>query len=195
MQKWFRVKQVMRCITLVVFLSLVVVTGSYAADFPLIITTKHTVLMFNTEEDVALFNDSIRYEAGNSLASIFSTPSSNDVQKEVMRKVDLLFEKVQLILDMRKPMPKVIVRIHSNEMQLGESFRKLYQRGNPPRGWYFFENNTVYLNVKDVRENMFAHELGHSIIDNYLSVRPPAATAEILAQYVDMHLFEEVRHY
>ena len=185
----------MRCNTLVVFLSLVVAAGSYAADFSLIIPTKHTILMFNTEEDLGLFNDSIKYDAATSLSSIFSTPSSGDVRKDVIRKVDLLFEKAQLILDMRKPMTKVTVRIHSNEVQLGESFKKLYQQGNPPRGWYFYENNTVYLNVKDVHEGMLAHELGHSIIDNYFSVRPPAATAEILAQYIDKHLFEELRHY
>ncbi len=195
MQRWLWVKQLMSRNTLVVFLSLVFVTGSYAADLPLIITTKHTILMFNTEEDMATFNDSIKYEAASSLASIFSTPSSSDVRKEVIRKVDLLFEKAQLILDMRKPMNKVTVRMHSNEVQLQESFKKLYQQGGNLRGWYFFDNNTVYLNVKDVHEGMLAHELGHAIIDNFLSVRPPRATAEILAQYVDAHLFEELRKY
>jgi hypothetical protein len=193
MRRWLWAKQLMSCNTLVVFLILVVVTGSYAADLPLILTTKHTILTFNTEDDVATFNDSIRYEAANSLASIFSSPSSSDVQKDVIRKVDLLFEKVQLILDMRKPMKKVTVRIHSNEGQLKGSFMQLYQQGNNPRGWYLFENNTVYLNVKDVHEGMLAHELGHAIIDNFLSVRPPKATAEILAKYVDVNLFNEVK--
>jgi hypothetical protein len=37
---------------------------------------------------------------------------------------------------------------------------------------------------------MLAHEMAHSIIDHYLRVRPPHATAEILARYVDGHLFE-----
>jgi hypothetical protein len=193
MRRWLWAKQLMSCNTLVVFLILVVVTGSYAADLPLILTTKHTILTFNTEDDVATFNDSIRYEAANSLASIFSSPSSSDVQKDVIRKVDLLFEKVQLILDMRKPMKKVTVRIHSNEGQLKGSLMQLYQQGNNPRGWYLFENNTVYLNVKDVHEGMLAHELGHAIIDNFLSVRPPKATAEILAKYVDVNLFNEVK--
>jgi hypothetical protein len=32
--------------------------------------------------------------------------------------------------------------------------------------------------------------MAHSIIDNYLLVRPPKATAEILARYVDSHLIE-----
>ena len=33
-----------------------------------------------------------------------------------------------------------------------------------------------------------AHEIAHAIIDHYLLIRPPRATAEILAHYVDEHL-------
>ena len=58
-----------------------------------------------------------------------------------------------------------------------------------------YEYNTVYLNVQDVHEGMLAHELAHAIIDNFMAVRPPRATAEILATYVDKHLFEEVKTY
>lgn len=49
--------------------------------------------------------------------------------------------------------------------------------------------------VQDVHEGRLAHELGHAVIGHYLSVRPPCATAEITAKYVDKHLFEELRKY
>ena len=42
--------------------------------------------------------------------------------------------------------------------------------------------------MQDVHAGMLAHELAHAIIDHYLTVRPPAQTAEILARYVDSHL-------
>jgi hypothetical protein len=35
---------------------------------------------------------------------------------------------------------------------------------------------------------MLAHEMAHCVIDHYLLIRPPMATAEILARYVDSHL-------
>jgi hypothetical protein len=41
--------------------------------------------------------------------------------------------------------------------------------------------NTIYLNVDDLHEELLAHEMAHAIIDHYLLVRPPPATAEILA--------------
>jgi len=56
------------------------------------------------------------------------------------------------------------------------------------RAWYIYERNTIYLNVRDVNEGIVAHEMAHAIIDHYLLVRPPRATAEILARYVDEHL-------
>jgi hypothetical protein len=40
----------------------------------------------------------------------------------------------------------------------------------------------------DLHEGMLAHEMAHCIIDYFLLVRPPVASAEILARYVDEHL-------
>lgn len=166
-----------------------------AADAQHVVTTRHTILTFNSVEDMAVFGDAIQFAESNSLASIFSSPSPGDTKKELVRKIDLLFEKVQLILDMRKPMNKVKIKVHSNQAQLQQSFRKIYKKDDNPRGWYLFDNNTVYINAEDVQEGMLAHELGHAIIDHYFSVRPPRATAEILAKYVDLHLFDEVKQY
>ena len=39
-------------------------------------------------------------------------------------------------------------------------------------------------------QGMLAHEMAHSIIDHYLTVRPPKRSAEILARFVDKHLAE-----
>ena len=89
---------------------------------------------------------------------------------------------------MRKQMKKVTINIYQNKDQLNKAFESIYSGSCRIRGWYRYRNNTVYLNVQDVHEGMLAHELAHAIIDHYLSVRPPRATAEILARYVDSHL-------
>ena len=164
-------------------------TGKYK------VITKHTVLIFNSREDMIVFNKAIDYETSISLSSFFSSSNSFDREKELIRKVDLLFEKVQAILDMRKGMKKVRVRLYSNADQLKKAYRKIFGRTCHIRGWYVYDFNTVFLNVRDVHEGMLAHELGHAIIDHFLTVRPPRATAEILAKYVDKHLFDEVKTY
>lgn len=168
---------------------------SYATGQLYKINTQYTRLIFSSRKDVATFNKSIAFPTKKTLSGLFSGSSSEHIERELPRKVDLLFEKVQQILDMRKPMRKVRVRIYKNNAELQKAYRKIFKRKGNVRGWYVYEYNTVFLNVKDVHAGMLAHELGHAIIDHYLEVRPPRATAEILARYVDEHLFEEVRRY
>jgi hypothetical protein len=65
-----------------------------------------------------------------------------------------------------------------------------YQTSISIRAFYIQKNDTIYLNIDDLHEGMLAHEMAHAIIGRYFLVRPPRSTAEILAQYVDKHLFE-----
>ena len=89
---------------------------------------------------------------------------------------------------MRKKTKKVIVNIYQNRDQLNQAYTAIYKKECHIRAWYIYEFNTIYLNVEDLHEGMLAHELAHSIIDHFLLVRPPSASAEILARYVDSHL-------
>ena len=57
------------------------------------------------------------------------------------------------------------------------------------RAWYIYDLNTIFINVQDIDEGILTHKLAHHIIDHCLKVRPPKATAEILARYVDKHLY------
>lgn len=175
------------------FLSLGNVAVGYAASIK--IETKYTIMYFNTIPDMRKFSSSVDFPSKIKIGVLFSTPTDDRVRRHLVNKVDRLFRKAQAILGMRKRMPKVKVRVFSNKNQLQKKYFNLFKKKNNPRGWYIYRFNTVYLNVKDVHEGMLAHELGHAIIDNYLSVKPPRATAEILAKYVDIHLFDEVKKY
>jgi STE24 endopeptidase len=45
--------------------------------------------------------------------------------------------------------------------------------------------------TSDEVEVVIAHEMGHAAIDHYFAIKPPEKIAEMLAQYVDMHLGQE----
>lgn len=160
-----------------------------------VVNTRFVQLVFSSDKDIRRFNNKIDFATGSGFGSFFSTPSDAQVEKELIRKVDALFIKVQRILDMRKKIRKVRVNIYSNREELHQAYYKIFKRKCTIRGWYLFERNTVYLQVEDVYEGMLAHELAHAIIDHYLTVRPPRASAEILARYVDDHLFDEVEQF
>lgn len=126
---------------------------------------------------------------------MFSSSDSNKMINKVKKKVDALYERVQEILNMRKRMKKISINIYRNKKQLHAAYRKIYRKSRKLRAWYAYEYYTIYISLDDLHEGMLAHEITHSIVDHYLSVRPPGATAEILALYVDSHLFEQYMHF
>ena len=91
---------------------------------------------------------------------------------------------------MRKYMRKVKIEIYADKKKMQAAYSQKFKTQGHYRAWYRFDQNTIYLQVKDMHEGMLAHEMAHAIIDNFLKVRPPRASAEILARYVDTHLHD-----
>ena len=154
----------------------------------------HAIIHYQSLEDLKKFNSKVKYgpEHWNS-AGLSSTSGSDDLAETVAKKVDAIYERVQEILGMRRKIEKPTVKIYQDRPQLDEAHAgiskgKLGFRGL--RAWYVYETNTVFINANDLHAGLLAHELAHSIIDHYLLIRPPAATAEILARHVDRHLFK-----
>jgi hypothetical protein len=119
---------------------------------------------------------------------MFSGSKSGNMESRLKTKMEALYKRVQDILDMHKKMEKISINLYHNEEQLKDAYMRIYNQPCRIRAWYEFRHNTIYINVNDVHEGMLAHEMAHGIIDHYLLVRPPTATAEILARYVDSHL-------
>ena len=157
----------------------------------LAIETRHTLVLYRAPEDLARFDRKLKYgPSSRGLKSLFSQQSADNLKDRVTEKVDALFERVQEILEMRRKMKKPTIFVYPNRQELHAAYRKLFNRPCNVRAWYQYSTNGVYLNARDLHEGMLAHELAHAIIDHYLLVRPPTATAEILARYVDSHLKE-----
>ncbi len=164
--------------------------------FPLILETKYTILHYRSIEDLEDFDDEIDYSEEGVFSRLFSSSDVDDLEEKVKNKVDALFRRAQEILDMRKIMKKVIIKIHRNREEIKRAHAEIYgtarrsSNRRVPRAWFRYKNNTAYINLDDLHEGMLAHEMAHAIIDNNLVIRPPRATAEILARYVDTHLFD-----
>lgn len=161
------------------------------------IETQHTVIRYNSADDLEKFDRKIDFSPGEfSLKSLFSSSGSKNEREQFNEKIDALYERVQEILDMRKKSKKKVkIQLYSGKKELQEAYKALFGGELNVRAWYIFETNTIFINVNDAHEGMLAHEMAHSVIDHYLTVRPPRATAEILAVYVDTHLFRKTKKY
>jgi len=156
-----------------------------------ILDTKYTKIHYHFQKDLKNLIRNIDYSPSSiGLKWFFKKKSPGDIENEIKLKIDAVYEKVQEILDMRKSMEKVTIYISHDKQELHSLYRTIYKTPCRLRAWYVYESNTIYINADDIHEGILAHELAHSIIDRYLLVRPPKATAEILARYVDSHLFD-----
>lgn len=163
--------------------------------------TKYLVINYRSQEDLRQFDRQLKFNGGgkSGFSGFFSglsrsSDSGHSFEKQLAEKVDSLFEKVQLILDMRKPV-KVNVQLYPDQKSLHEAYYRIYGKQGQLRAWYVYEFNTIYLNVQDLFDGMLAHECAHAIVDHFFDARPPRATAEILARYVDDHLNKEAKTY
>jgi len=153
--------------------------------------TKHTKIRYHAKKDLEKFNSMIDYSpVSMGLKGLFSKQDSDDLTDKIKQKVDAVYERVQEILDMRKLTDKVNVNIYHDKKELYAAYYEVFQKSSQLRAWYIYESNTIYINATDMHEGILAHEMAHAIIDQFLTVRPPSATAEILARYVDGHLFD-----
>ena len=151
--------------------------------------TAYTIIYYADKKGLEKFNAKIDYgpsDWGRNRRQVKNF--SEELFERITPKVDAIYERVQELLDMRKAMEKVVVRIYPDTRELSKAYEEIYGKTCQIRAWYIFEYHTIYLNVDDLHEGMLAHELAHAVIDHFLLVRPPPATAEILARYVDSHL-------
>ena len=104
--------------------------------------------------------------------------ASEDVELAKIR-VDEIVEKVQSLLGMYP-----------------EAFRVEIALGPPQEksdvAYYSHETRSVTVAPNRVTDGVLAHEIAHAVICAYFAEPPPAKTQEILAQYVDRHLWGEI---
>ncbi len=150
--------------------------------------TCYTVILYKSEKDLEVFTRKIELSCKTSLLYFFNRHKSS-LKHLARSKVDRIFQKVQELLEMKRPLEqKVTIKLFPDKNCLKKAYQYLYNDDGIPRAWYNYHNNTIYLNVMDLHAGMLAHEITHAVIDNYLLIHPPRATAEILAQYVDTHI-------
>ncbi|MCK4851521.1 MAG: hypothetical protein KAS86_00250 [Candidatus Omnitrophica bacterium] len=93
-------------------------------------------------------------------------------------RVDRLIDRVQSILDMYPDNFRFKIELHTE-----------YKKGLIAA--YYRDRNSVKVYADKVTDGVLAHEIAHAVICNYFNPPPPAKMQEILAQYVDRHLWSD----
>lgn len=106
----------------------------------------------------------------------------------------MIVERVCRILDMYPPNLHFNIYIYT----LQRDIEKLYFRMGAshifekiPIAFYSHKSKTIYVSLENITSGVLAHEIAHAVINFHFHTPPPQRMQEILAQYVDKHLWEE----
>lgn len=153
------------------------------------ITSRYARIFYEDYETLRLFNRRVKL---GSLSSILKRrhPEELSIEKQVSEKIDIIVDRVKAILDMYPKNFSVDIKITPDSNLVQSIYKRRYYRDVEFVAFYSPQERAIYISAEDARSNILAHELAHSIIDQYFGVAAPVKIHEILAQYVDEN-FEE----
>ena len=113
---------------------------------------------------------------------------SEPEEVKLTAKFDTIFQRAQEILDMYPAGVHVTVKVLRDRDEVEGIHADRYGYDTDAVAFYDFEDNTVFVAMKDLSEGVLVHEMSHCIIDHYFRVRPPRKIEELLAMHADEHL-------
>ncbi|MBN2121394.1 MAG: hypothetical protein JW734_10125 [Candidatus Omnitrophica bacterium] len=139
------------------------------AEFDKSFLTKYSTIYYTQDKDI---DDFIWRLGGQKLE--FATD-----RNLASSRIDRLIKRTQMILDMWPKDFKVNIYLHRGVLQ-------------PNRvAFHDSKSNSLHICVDYASDGVVAHELAHAIIDQYFPLSTPTKMQEILAQYVDRHLWSD----
>lgn len=106
----------------------------------------------------------------------YQGPNVSDL---TVNRVDEIVERVQTLLDMRPP------AFHF------DIYLKPTYSGSGTIAYYSHETRSITAIANRVTDGVLAHEIAHAVINASFTPPPAEKSQEILAQYVDQHLWSE----
>lgn len=108
----------------------------------------------------------------------------------IARQVDLIVTEVRKHLDMYPSDLRFNIRIYSTYVEIEAVYMTFAASGKPPIAFYSHRTRSIYVSNENVTDGVLAHEIAHAVINFYFVTPPPSKMQEILAQYVDRHLWD-----
>ncbi len=151
------------------------------------ISSRYTTIIYSNETQLRRFNKEIKL---GSLSYLMRNKTSINFEDEIKNKMDVLIEKVESILEMYPREIKISIVLLDSEKEVQGIYHRKYGRHVDFIAFYSPKDKTIYLSINDVELAVLAHELAHAVIDHYYGITTPAKIHEVLAQYVETHLFD-----
>lgn len=132
--------------------------------------------------------------SGTLSKGLFSYIEASKNPDVVKNRVDNIVERVSKLLDMYPSGLNFNITLYPKDKDVERAFLSmggLRTFETSPIAFYSHKRRTIYVSLEKLSAGVLAHEIAHAIINVYFDIPPPERMQEILAQYVDRHLWEE----
>lgn len=147
--------------------------------------SRYATLVYPDRQVLQEFNDNLRL---NRKLNFAMRKNVVTVADEVLAKLDIIIEKVQIVLDMFPDFYHVQFVLLPDDDDVARVFKQKYGKRVNHIAYYSLSEKTIYISVDDTNLRVVAHELGHSVVDHYFKVRPPYNIHELMAQFAEKHV-------
>ncbi|MBI5563234.1 MAG: hypothetical protein HY894_10360 [Deltaproteobacteria bacterium] len=105
-------------------------------------------------------------------------------------RIDEIVGRVRTRLDMYPGGLSFSIRIFPTYVEIQAAYAAFGGVQKPPIAFYSHKVKGIYVSLPDLTDGVLAHEIAHAVICFYFVTPPPGKMQEILAQYVDRHLWD-----
>ncbi len=147
--------------------------------------SRYVTLSYPNREVLLAFNDNLRLNRKLNSALRKNVVTMAD---EALAKIDIIIEKVQIVLEMFPDYYHVNVVLLPDDDDVARMYKSKYGKRVDHIAYYSLSEKTIYISVDDTRLKVVAHEIGHSVVDHYFKVRPPYTIHELMAQFAEKHV-------
>jgi hypothetical protein len=103
--------------------------------------------------------------------------------------LDDIFEKAEVALDIfPQPLQKINVLLCDDYVEVRKVYKERYQKDFDGIAFISLGRMEIVISIPDTNLNVFAHEVGHAIVEQYFKPRPPYILHELMAQYCEKHI-------
>lgn len=145
--------------------------------------TEYASITFADEQDLHTFTRNI----ATGMSFLLERPERNPLLAKT--RVDKIVDAVCAILDMRPLNLRFSIVLLKTQAEVTAAFRATGGSGTAPVAFYAHGNRSITLAIASINDRILAHEIAHAVICIYFGVPPPERMQEVLAQYVDKHLW------
>ena len=147
--------------------------------------SRYATILYPNGQVLREFNENLRL---NRKLNYAMRKNVVTVADEVLAKLDIIIEKVQIVLDMFPDFYHVRVVLLPDDDDVARVYKKKYGKRVSHIAYYSLSEKTIYVSVDDANLRVISHELCHSVVDHYFKVRPPYNIHELMAQFAEKHV-------